>query len=345
MRPIKLLGILCVVVPTVMLTDSVLSKPTGMMPTPTGATAFARLAPSCGAASGFIGGNLFFCHNLAAGGPVVSVASTARVMTPGQKITITVSSTGGAAKHTTQPFPRGFVGGFAADVTAGTLTAGTGSQTNAAGSAITHSDPTTAMRKWSFGYTAPSTAGLVRFWAVVNTANGNLLNTGEQFAWHGSAHNNSFSTPVRLYVNGKGVQAVGVGCPDGNRNVGVWGAPVAPVLGQVFKLEGHGLPPAQLCLLGIGLQKIFTPVSVAALGAPGCFLNTDLALQLLLNTPGTNTLKNRQLGAGTFVLSAPIPNTIGLRGRLIRTQLLVVDQDSKNSFPIVFTNGLVMTVQ
>ncbi len=341
MRPTKLLVVLCVAVPAVMLTDTLLSKPTGMLPTPTGATAFARLAPSCGAASGSIGGQLFSCHNISPGGPTVSVAPTARVMTPGQKITITVSSTGGAAKH---PILN-FVGGFAADVTAGTLTAGTGSQINAAGSAITHSDSTTAQRKWSFGYAAPTTAGLVRFWAVVNTANGNFLNTGEQFAWHGSAHNNSFSTPVRLYVNGKGVQAVGVGCPDGNRNVGVWGAPVAPVLGQVFKLEGHGLPPAQLCLLAIGFQRNFTPVSVANLGAGGCFLNTDLALQLLFKTTGINTKKNRQLATGTFTLPAQIPNQNSLKGTLFRTQLLVVDQDSKNSFPIIFTNGLVMTVQ
>jgi hypothetical protein len=320
-----------------MLTDTVLSKQLGIFPTPTGGTAYARLAPGCGAVS--VG--IESCHSTAAGGPTVSVAPSARVMTPGQKTTITVSSTGGVAKH----FILGLVGGFAADVTAGTLSAGTGSQVNLGGSAITHNDSTTAQRKWSFGYAAPTTAGLVQFWAVVNTANGDGTNFGEQFAWHGSAHNNAFSTPVRLYVNGAGVQAVGTGCPDGNRNVGVWGAPAAPALGKIFKVEGFGLPPGQRCMAAFGFQKVFSPVSVANLGAGGCFLNTDLTLQLFFTTTGANTKQNRQLGAGTFSLSAPIPNQNTLKGLLLRSQLLVVDADSKNSFPIIFTNGLVMTVQ
>jgi hypothetical protein len=331
MRSTTLL-LLCAAVPAAaILLDTVHSKSTGMLPTATGSTNYARTGYSCGG-----------CHAPWAGGPIVTVAPTARVMSPGQKISITVSSTGGTSKHQNL----GWAGGLAADVTAGTLAAGTGSRIDSRGSGITHRNSYTAQRNWQFGYTAPTKTGLVEFWTVVNTVDGNGYNTNDQWAWHGSNTFNNFSTPVRMYVNAKEVQAVGTGCPDGNRNVGVFGAPVAPTLGQMFRLEGFGLPPGQKCLLAFGFQKTFTPTSVAYLGAGGCFLNTDLSpLQLFLQTTGTNTQKNRQLGSGTFTMAAPIPNQASLKGTLFRAQLLVVDPDAKNSFPVVFTNGLVMTVQ
>ncbi len=327
MRPTRLLLLCATVSTTGILMDSLDSMSTGMLPSAIGST---RTGFSCG-----------FCHSPFSGGPTVTVAPTARVMAQGQPITITVSSTGGAPKNTNL----GWAGGFAADVTAGALSAGTGSRIDLTGTAITHTDSYTAQRVWSFGYIAPTKAGLVEFWTVVNTVDGNGYNTNDQWAWHGSSTFNDFSTPVRLYVNAKGVQAVGTGCADGNRNVGVFGAPLTPTIGQMFRLEGFGLPPGQKCLLAFGFQKTFTPVSTANLGAPNCFLNTDLWLQLFFQTTGTNTKKNRQLGSGTFTLAALVPNQSSLKGRLLRAQLLVVDQDSKNSFPVVFTNGLVMTVQ
>ncbi|MHC4851415.1 MAG: choice-of-anchor V domain-containing protein [Planctomycetota bacterium] len=337
MRPIKpLLLLLCATVPaTAILMDSLHSESKGKMPTQSGPDAYARSGPSNGQSCGT-------CHTPFSGGPTVTVAPSARVMSPGQKITITVSSTGGAARHPNL----GWAGGFAADVTGGTLAAGTGSRVNTTGTAITHSDSFTAQRVWQFGYTAPGKPGQVDFWTVVNTVNGNGQNTGDQWAWHGSSHLNSFSTPVRLYVNGTGVQVVGTGCPDGNRNVGVLGAPAAPTLGQTFRLEGIGLPPAQRCLLVFGFQKAFTPISVANLGAAGCFLNTDLSpLQLFLQTSGPNTTQNRKLASGSFSLAAPVPNQSALKGLFFRAQLLVADQDAKNPFPVVFTNGLAFTVQ
>ena len=332
MRSTKpLLLLFCTTVPAaVLLMDGVHSNSTGALPA-IPFVAYARTSTSCGG-----------CHTPFPGGPTVFVVPTARVMSAGQQISIMVSATGGAPRNPNL----GLAGGFVADVSAGTFAAGTTSQVTRGGTWITHKDSFTAQRNWTFGYTAPTTPGRVDLWAVVNTVDGNGLNTGDQWAWHGASPFNLFSTPVRLYVNAKAVQAVGTGCPDGNRNVGVFGAPVTPTIGQTFRLEGFGLPPAQRCLLVLGLQRVFTPVSAAILGAPGCFLNTDLSpLQLFATTSGTNTLRNRREGTGTFTLPAPIPNQIGLKGVFFRAQLWVLDQDSKNPFPVVFTNGLSMTIQ
>ncbi len=331
MRSTKpLLLLLCTTVPAaVLLMDGVHSNGTGALP-PMPHDAYARGGLSCGN-----------CHTPFPGGPTVFVAPTARVMSLGQKISITVSSTGGAARHANL----GLAGGFVADVSAGTFAAGIASQVTNSGTWITHLDSFTAQRNWTFGYTAPTTPGRVDLWAVVNTVDGDGMNAGDQWAWHGANTFSSFSTPVRLYVNATAVQAVGTGCPDGNRNVGVLGAPVTPTVGKTFRLEGFGLPPAQRCLLVFGFQKTFTPISVANLGATGCFLNTDLTIQLFFQTTGTNTTGNRQLATGTFTLAAPIPNQTSLKGLFLRAQLLVVDQDSANPFGVVFTNGLSMTVQ
>lgn len=333
MRPTKtsLLLLFCATLPTAMLLmDGVHSESKGILPQQE-FIRYARVAPGCGK-----------CHTPFPGGPTVLVAPTARVLSAGQQISITVSSTGGTAKHENL----GWAGGFLADVSAGTLVAGTTSQAALSGTWLTHKDSFTAQRNWTFGYTAPTTTGKVDLWTAVNTVNGNGQETGDQWAWHGDNPFNTFSTPVRLYVNAKFVQAVGTGCPDGHGNVGVLGAPLTPTRGQMFRLEGFGLPPAQRCLLVFGLQQNFTPVSTANLGAPGCFLNTDFSpLQVFLSTSGPNTNQDRAMANGTFTLAAPIPNDANLQGLLFRAQLLVADQDSKNPFGVVFTNGLAMTVQ
>jgi len=313
-----------------LLMDGVHSKSTGALP-PTPHDAYARVGPSCGN-----------CHTPFPGGPSVFVTPTARIMSAGQKISINVFSTGGAAKHANL----GWAGGFVADVSAGTFAAGTTSQVTSSGTWITHKDSFTAQRNWTFGYNAPTTPGKVDLWSVVNTVNGDGQNSGDQWAWHGNNPFSTFSTPVRLYVNAKAVQAVGSGCRDGHGNVGVFGAPVTPTVGQTFRFEGFGLPPAQRCMLVLGFQQKFAPISAANFGAPGCFVNTDLSpLQLFFTTSGTNTPKDRQLANGTFTLAAPIPNQSALKGFFFRAQLLVADQDSSNPFPVVFTNGLAMTVQ
>ncbi len=314
----------------VLLMDGASSNGTGALP-PTPFDAYARGGSSCGN-----------CHSIFPGGPSVFVVPTARVLSAAQKISVNVFSTGGAAKHPNL----GFAGGFVADVSAGTLAAGTTSQVTSSGTWITHTNSFNAQRSWTFGYTAPSATGKVDLWAVVNTVNGDGQNTGDQWAWHGDNPFNTFSTPVRLYVNASAVQAVGTGCSDGHRNIGVFGAPLTPTVGQAFRLEGFGLPPAQKCLLVFGFQQTFTPVSAASFGAPGCFLNTDLSpLQLALATTGSNTGQNRSQANGTFTLAAPIPNVASLKGLFFRAQLLVADQDNRNPFPVVFTNGLAMTVQ
>ncbi|MHC5071692.1 MAG: choice-of-anchor V domain-containing protein, partial [Planctomycetota bacterium] len=116
------------------------------------------------------------CHNPFVGGPTVTVAPKTRVLSPNQGTTVTVSATGGAP---------GGSGGFCADVTAGSLVAGSNSQVSFRGTAITHVNPSS--RSWTFGYKAPGTPGPVELYAVVNTVNGNGKTSGDQFAFHGAS--------------------------------------------------------------------------------------------------------------------------------------------------------------
>jgi hypothetical protein len=306
------------------LVDGLLSRGSGMRPSGTGSSAYARTGPSCGR-----------CHASSPGGPVVTVTPGARVLSPGQQISITVASSGS---------PSGINGGFSGQVTGGTLGAGTGCKVDSGGIGITHSDNRTANRNWKFGYKAPTTTGPVEFYTVAMNSNGSGT-SGDAWAWHGSNSNNSFSTPVRLYVNTAGVQVIGNGCADGNGNIGVYGAPQPPTVGNSnFKLEAVGLPPGAKLMFVLGTNKNHTSLDLGALGAPGCFLHSDILLQLFAQSTGSNTTQNRQLASGTFVLPVPIPNDAKLKGAYFRTAIGVVDQDSKRPFPVIFTNGLAMTV-
>ncbi len=296
------------------------------MPAPTGSSAYARGGNSCGG-----------CHTSTPGGPIVTVTPDARVLSLGQQISITVSSAG---------TPSGTNGGFVGQVTDGTLSAGVGSKVDSAGVGITHSSATMAKRNWNFGYKAsPTTTGPVEFYAVALNGNGNGGTSGDQWAWHGSASNNGFSTPVRMYVNTAGVQVIGNGCADGNGNMGVYGAPQPPTVGNSsFKLEAVGLPPAAKLMFVLGMNKNHVSLDLGMMGAPGCFLHSDILLQFFAQSTGSNTAKDRQLASGTFTLPAAIPNDVNLKGTYFRTTVGVVDQDSKRAFPVIFTNGLAMTV-
>ncbi len=298
-----------------------------MMPTPLGSAAYARFLPSCGG-----------CHGLG-GGPMISVVPTARVLTPSQQISINVVASGGPPKLPQFPVK---TGGLAADVTRGTLVAGTGTFTNPGGTALTHNTKFNN-RTWTMGYKAPSTPGLAEFYVVVNAVDGTGNQSGDQWDWHGSTLQSPLSVPVRFYVNATGVQSVGTGCADGHGNVGVYGAAHTPTAGKTLRLEAAGLPPGQPAILVFGFAKSFTPVSLAGNGAAGCFLNTDVVVQVPAGSSTTNNTLNRQQATGTFSLEQTLPP--GTKGLRFRTQLWVADPDSKRPLKAIFTNGLVATVR
>lgn len=311
---------LIVVTTGVVLIGTASSKKNGILP-----SQFLPLTRSASASCGT-------CHNPFIGGPKVSVTLGTRLFTPAQNSSITVSASGGVA---------GTGGGFACDVTAGSLGAGTNSRVSVSGNAITHVNPNS--RSWTFGYKAPSKPGPVELYAVVNTVNGNDKPTGDQHAFFGFNSSSTVSTPVRMYVNAPGVVAIGKGCADGYGNVGVYGAPETPSVGNTrFRLEAIGLPPAARVMFILGMQKNFASLDLGFMGAPGCFLHSDLLMQLF----GASTAGNAERSEGRFSLSLPIPSMASLKGVFFRTQVGAVDS-SKNarSLPVVFTNGLGITIR
>ena len=148
---------------------------------------------------------------------------------------------------------------------------------------------------------------------------------------------------MRFFVNAPGVVAIGAGCSDGYGNVGVYGASQTPSVGNAnFKFEAVGLPPSARLLFILGLQKTMPSIDLTLLGAPGCYLHTDIAIATYLGT----TAGDAGRAEGRFVLPAPIPNSAGLKGFFFRTQLAVIDgSPSARSLPVVFTNGLGVTIQ
>jgi len=272
------------------------------------------------------------CHNPFIGGPRVSVNPSTRLFAPGQTTSITISASGGAP---------GTGGGFACDVTAGSLGAGNNSRVSLSGNAITHTNPKS--RRWTFGYKAPTKPGPVELYAVANTVNGNGKTSGDQHAFHGFNPASTVSTPVRMYVNAPGVVAIGRGCADGYGNTAVYGAPETPSVGNSrFKLEAIGLPPAARVMFILGVQKNYASVDLGFMGAPGCFLHSDMLIQLF----AASTAGNAERSEGRFSLPLPIPNIPSLKGVFFRTQVGAAD-GSKNAraLPVVFTNGLGITIQ
>lgn len=253
-----------------------------------------------------------------------------RVLTAGETIKLQISAIGGVS---------GTGGGFAAEVTDGALIAGMTTQTSTNGDGITHIDA--KHRSWTFNFKAPTSPGTVQLFTVVNTVNGNMMSDGDQHAFFGSSSTNTRSTPIRILVNAPGVVAIGHGCTDGKGNVGVFGAFETPTVGNAnFKLEGIGLPPTSTLHFILGLQNN-PSLDLAFMGAPGCFLHSDLAITFAFTT----TAGNDNRSGGKFTMPAPIPNDPRLKGVSFQTQLAVVDSRSKRPFPLVFTNGLKVTIQ
>lgn len=121
--------------------------------------------------SGTVWNNLQITHNIPVNG-----------YTPGGSYTITVAhAVSGINKWGFQ-----FVALNGSFTQAGTLSAGTGSQSILSGGKtyLTHNSAGTAgsgSKSWSFTWVAPSAgAGVVSFYAIVNAANGDLNNTGDQ---------------------------------------------------------------------------------------------------------------------------------------------------------------------
>lgn len=139
-----------------------------------------------------------------------------------------------------------------------------------------------------------------------------------------------------------GVKPVGLGC--GNSGGSFFSNQVPAVGNPYFKFEGTNLPPGARTLFFVGIQKTFNSINLTAIGAPGCFLHTDMVLSVP-GTTGTAAPGTGPIGRGHIVYDAAIPNNPVLKGAYLRGQLAVVDATSTNPLKAVFTNGLAITIQ
>lgn len=287
------------------------------------------------------------CHNVfPGGGPTplrVHVGLSRRVLQPQEPITVTAWSQGGQVSLP----PLVDIGGFCMDATAGVFTPGSNSQVDPAGTAITHQLASTSNgRRWVFGYTAPTTPGLVELFCVVNTADGDGQPTGDVWAFHGSNPFSPFSTPVRLYVLAPGVAALGSPCPDGQGNWPVLGARQAPAVGNAaFALELHGAAPAGLVFFLLSVNSSgFVPFDLGIFGIAGCQAQVEQPVVVTgVASPGMAALSE-----GTATLAWPLPASVALRGVTAQAQAAFLDPAASTqgrAVPLTFSNGLAITVQ
>lgn len=280
-----------------------------------------RAMPSCGA-----------CHAATPGmgGLDVDVTLSARSLTPGQSITVTTSSTGGQTASTN--------GGFSSEVTAGTFSAGATSRVGLGGLGVTHVSSITAVRAWTYGYTAPAAPGPVSMYATSNTVNGNFLPGPEDWwAFHGGDGLEQTPTPVRLYVNAARVAPVGDSCAGTWENVPVLGIRETPDAGNAnFAVEligGAALAPMVL-LIGTPVP----PIDLGFLGITGCTLYVN-PLATVATATGPGSTKH---GEGAVRIALPL--AASLRAN-IRLQAAYFDTGNGRSLPMTVTNALDVMIQ
>jgi hypothetical protein len=285
-------------------------------------------------ASSSCGGNpgVSVCHRKTPFLTKVAVSMNDLILAKNGSTTVTVTATNPGV-----PTVRG---GFCADLTLGALVAGTDTQINTGGTAITHKLFTT--RFWTFGIKAGTKTGLGEFYVVGNCVNGNGRADGaDEWGFHSSKILATDSTPVRMYTNADGVTSTGPGCDDGHGNQSVFGCPNPPTVGNSnFRFEGFGLPPSSLFFFMLSVGGPTPKIDMTALGAPGCFLRTSLQIEALGPTSGGDAVR----GEGKVILPGPIPNDPNLRGLVIYAQLGALDKNPKRTFPWIVTNGLKIVI-
>src|SRR5688572_17500268 len=177
------------------------------------------------------------CHNAFPGGNQlrIDLVPTKRSLVPNEAISVTTSATGGV------PHPQNW-GGFCAETTSGTFSAGTNSQVSTSGSAISHVLASTNVnRRWTYGLTASTTPGPFEIYTVSNTVNGDGQPIGDQWGFYGINAATSINVPVRMYVNAAGVVASGDSCQGAFGYFPVLGARTSPAVGNAqFAVEMHG---------------------------------------------------------------------------------------------------------
>jgi hypothetical protein len=306
-----------------LLSGSFLARSSGALPGQIAPIDAARQAPSCTA-----------CHSGTIGSNGVATLLTAphHSLDRNESIQLALQVTGG---------PSGSDGGFAAENTAGTFSAGTNTQTNTSGRPgqfLTHTNDSS--RSWSLGYTAPNTPGLVRIFAVTNSANGSGT-SNDSISFHGFDPTSTTCTPVYLGVNAIGNQRFGSACVGGFGNWPVLYSDLVPTVGNAaYGVKLAGVAPGSGAVFVFGVPRA-TPIDLGPIGVNGCGLWVDSLVNILTGT----TAGNAQRGEGTASVPAPVPAVAALQGSTIGAQAAVLDSASGRSLPLTLSNGLRITIQ
>jgi hypothetical protein len=287
----------------------------------------ARAVPSCGQ-----------CHRAFPGGNNLQVRLVPdfRSLDLGQSMSITTSSTGG------QAHPLDW-GGFVAEATRGTFSAGTNSWTDATGSSISHILASYSLgRVWTYGYTAPTSPGPVALYSVVNTVDGDGRAGGtDLWGFHGAFSFLTQSTPVHLFVNAVGVKGLGASCVGSYGNHPVLGARTAPTVGNAaFALELLGAVTNAPTVFLLGIPRV-TPIDLGAIGVTGCSLWVDSFASGNATTSAGNAIH----AEGQATLPLPIPADPSLRGAALGVQAAIVDNGNGRPIKVTFSNAVVVTIQ
>ena len=136
-----------------------------------------------------------------------------------------------------------------------------------------------------------------------------------------------------------GASCYGTGCHGlriGNRDRASVGG--AGSLNFAVLLSGAPAQKPATCIFGLGTPP---PTDLAFMGAPGCLLRTRLQIEV----PGLTSGGNAVRGEGRVLLPAPIPNDNTLKGLILSMQIGAIDPNSKQSFPVVVTNGIEVKIR
>lgn len=254
----------------------------------------------------------------------------------GESITLTTRATGGIRVAGVETW-----GGFATEVTAGTLAAGATSQVDAAGTFATHTFAFNGGRAWSYGFTAPTAPGPVEVYTVINTVNGDGTPAGDFWGFVGPDRFDPNNVPVRLFVNAAGVTEIGAGCEGGFETHPVLGARNVPAVGNAaFALELHGAVTGAPVALQVG-SRLPAPLDLGVIGVTGCLLH----VQPLASLAGTTGPGNPRYGDGSATLPLPIPAQASLAGGKVYAQAVLLDAASPRAQPFALTNALEICVQ
>lgn len=313
-----------ILIPATILTGSLFSRGSGTIPgvnsIPSGS---AQTSPSC-----------LSCHSGSVGssGVFTQMTVTQRSLGLSETMQVTLDVSGG---------PAGTKGGFAAENTGGAFAAGATSHLNTSGRIgqfITHNN--NSNRNWTFPYSAPTTPGLYRLYAV-GMASNNSGTGGDSIAFNGADPMATVSTPIYVGVNAVGNSRFGQGCRGSFFNYPVLYSDTSPTIGNngyVLKLAGASASSTALFLLGFARA---TPLDLGLIGAPNCSLWVDS----VVSVSTTTSAGHPQRGEGTASLPLPIPNTAALRGAMLSAQCVVVDVASGRTLPLTLTDGLMIMFQ